>query len=109
MGPHQGRAEGEETLPQPTAHTPLDAPQDPIGLLGNQMWISRKVVRNQKPMLTKHKCKVLRLGRKTKANALSDLPRSFQPSLPLTPSPNGGLTPENGMEMPQQDWSCCFS
>jgi len=36
MGPPQGRAEGEENLPRPAAHTPLDAPQDPIGLLATQ-------------------------------------------------------------------------
>jgi len=30
------RAEGKENLPRPAGHTPLDAPQDPIGLLGNQ-------------------------------------------------------------------------
>jgi len=36
MGPHQGRAEGEKNLPRPTGHTPLNAPQDPTGLLGNQ-------------------------------------------------------------------------
>ena len=36
MGPPQGRAEGEENLPRPAAHTPLDAPQNPIGLLGTQ-------------------------------------------------------------------------
>jgi len=36
MGPPQGRAEGEENLPRPAAHTPRDAPQDPIGLLGTQ-------------------------------------------------------------------------
>ena len=36
MGPHQGRAEGKENLPRPASHTPLDAPQDPIGLLGSQ-------------------------------------------------------------------------
>ena len=36
MGPPQGRAEGEENLPRPAAHTPLNAPQDPIGLLGTQ-------------------------------------------------------------------------
>ena len=36
MGPTQGRAEGEENLPRPAAHTPLDAAQDPIGVLGTQ-------------------------------------------------------------------------
>ena len=36
MGPHWGRAEGEENLPRPAAHPPRDAPQDPIGLLGTQ-------------------------------------------------------------------------
>jgi len=36
MGPPQGRAEEEENLPRPAAHTPRDAPQDPIGLLGTQ-------------------------------------------------------------------------
>ena len=36
MGPHHGRAEGKENLPQPAAHTPRDAPQDPIGRLGSQ-------------------------------------------------------------------------
>jgi len=35
MGPHQGSVEGQENLPHPAAHTPLDAPQDPIGLLGS--------------------------------------------------------------------------
>ena len=36
MGPHWGRVEGQENLPRPAGHTPLDAPQDPIGLLGSQ-------------------------------------------------------------------------
>jgi len=36
MGPHQGRVEGEENLPWPAAHTPLDAPQDPVSFLGSQ-------------------------------------------------------------------------
>ena len=36
MGPHQGRVEGKENFPRPAAHTPFDAPQDPIGLLGTQ-------------------------------------------------------------------------
>ena len=36
MGPPQGRAEGQENLPRPAAHTPPHAPQDPIGLLGTQ-------------------------------------------------------------------------
>jgi len=36
MGPPQGRAEGQETLPRPAAHTLLNAPQDPTGLLGSQ-------------------------------------------------------------------------
>ena len=36
MGPHQGRVEGKENLPRPAGHTPLYAPQDPIGLLGSQ-------------------------------------------------------------------------
>ena len=36
MGPPQGRAEGEENLPRPAAHTPPHAPQDPIGLLGTE-------------------------------------------------------------------------
>jgi len=36
MGPPQGRAEGEKNLPRPAAHTPGDAPQNPIGLLGTQ-------------------------------------------------------------------------
>ena len=36
MGPHQGRVEGEENLPQPAGHIPLDAAQDAIGLLGSQ-------------------------------------------------------------------------
>jgi len=36
MGPHQGRVEGEENLPRPAGHTPLNASQDPIGLLGSQ-------------------------------------------------------------------------
>ena len=34
MRPHQGRVEGKENLPRPAAHTPLDAPQDPVGFLG---------------------------------------------------------------------------
>jgi len=29
-------AEGEENLPRPSGHVPLNAPQDTIGLLGNQ-------------------------------------------------------------------------
>jgi len=36
MGPPQGRVEGQENLPRPAGHTPLDAPQDPIGLLGTE-------------------------------------------------------------------------
>jgi len=36
MGPPQGRAEEEENLPRPAAHTPPHAPQDPTGLLGTQ-------------------------------------------------------------------------
>jgi len=36
MGPHQGTVEGEENLPRPAGHTPLNVPQDLIGLLGNQ-------------------------------------------------------------------------
>jgi len=36
MGPPQGRAEGEENLPRPAAHTPPHAPQDPTGILGTQ-------------------------------------------------------------------------
>jgi len=32
MGPPQGRAEGEENLPPPAGHTPLDAPKDAIGV-----------------------------------------------------------------------------
>jgi len=36
MRPHQGRVEGEENLPRPAGHTPLDAPQETTGLLGNQ-------------------------------------------------------------------------
>ena len=36
MGPHQGSVEGKENLPRPAGHTLLDAPQDAIGLLGNQ-------------------------------------------------------------------------
>ena len=36
MGPHQGSVEGKENLPQPAGHTPLNAPQDAIGLLGCQ-------------------------------------------------------------------------
>jgi len=36
MGPPQGRAEVEENLPRPAAHTPPNASQDPIGLLGSQ-------------------------------------------------------------------------
>jgi len=36
MGPHQGRADGEENLPRPAGRALLNAPQDPIGLLGSQ-------------------------------------------------------------------------
>jgi len=36
MGPQWGRAEGEETLPRPAAHTPLNASQETTGLLGSQ-------------------------------------------------------------------------
>ena len=36
MGPHWGRVEGKENLPRPAGHTPLDAPQDSINLLGSQ-------------------------------------------------------------------------
>jgi len=36
MGPHQGSVEGEENLPQPAGHTPPNAPQETIGLLGSQ-------------------------------------------------------------------------
>jgi len=36
MGPHYGRAEGEENLPPAAGHTPLNAPQETIGLFGNQ-------------------------------------------------------------------------
>ena len=36
MRPHQGSVEGKENLPRPAGHTLLNAPQDPIGLLGNQ-------------------------------------------------------------------------
>jgi len=36
MGPHQGRADGEENLPRPAAHTPPNASQDPISFLGRQ-------------------------------------------------------------------------
>ena len=36
MGPPQGRAGREENLPRPAAHTPPNAPQDPIGFLGSQ-------------------------------------------------------------------------
>jgi len=36
MGPHQGSVEGQENLPRPAGHTPPNAPQDPIGLLGSQ-------------------------------------------------------------------------
>ena len=36
MGPHQRRAEGKKNLPQPAGHTPPNAPQDAIGLLGSQ-------------------------------------------------------------------------
>ena len=52
MGPPQGRAEGEENLPRPAAHTPLNAPQDPIGLLGTQgtltAWAFDKLVSPEK-------------------------------------------------------------
>ena len=34
MGPHQGRVEGKENLPQPAGHTPPNAPKNPIGFLG---------------------------------------------------------------------------
>ena len=43
MGPHQGRVDGEENLPRPAGHTPLDAPQDPIGLLGIMVKIIQKL------------------------------------------------------------------
>jgi len=36
MGSHQGRVEGEKNLPRPAGHTLLNAPQETIGLLGNQ-------------------------------------------------------------------------
>jgi len=36
MGPHQGRVEGEGESPRPAGHTPPNAPQDAIGLLGSQ-------------------------------------------------------------------------
>ena len=36
MGPHQGSVEGKENLPRPAGHTPPNAPQDAIGLLGSQ-------------------------------------------------------------------------
>ncbi|PKU40437.1 sterol regulatory element-binding protein cleavage-activating hypothetical protein [Limosa lapponica baueri] len=36
MGPHQGRAEGQDDLPPPAGHTLPDAPQDAIGLLGHK-------------------------------------------------------------------------
>jgi len=36
MGPLQGRVEGEENLPRPAGHTPLNARQETIGLLRNQ-------------------------------------------------------------------------
>jgi len=36
MGPHQGRVEGQENLPRPAGHTPPNASQDAIGLLGSQ-------------------------------------------------------------------------
>jgi len=36
MGPHQGTVEGEKNLPRLAGHTPLNAPQDSIGLLGSQ-------------------------------------------------------------------------
>jgi len=36
MRPPQGRAEGKENLPRPAGHTLLNAPQDPIGLLGRR-------------------------------------------------------------------------
>jgi len=39
MGPHQGSVEGEENLPQPAGHTPLNAPWETIGLLGNKKLI----------------------------------------------------------------------
>ena len=36
MRPHQGSVEGKENLPRPAGHTPRNAPQDPIDLLGSQ-------------------------------------------------------------------------
>jgi len=36
MGPHWGRAEGEQNLLRPSAHTPPNAPQDPVSFLGSQ-------------------------------------------------------------------------
>jgi len=36
MRPHQGSVEGKENLPRPAGHTPLDASQNAIGLLGSQ-------------------------------------------------------------------------
>ena len=34
VGPHKGRAEGDNHLPPPAAHSSLDAAQDAVGLLG---------------------------------------------------------------------------
>ena len=36
MRPHQGSVEGEENLPRPAGHTPPNASQDAIGLLGSR-------------------------------------------------------------------------
>ena len=36
MRPHQGSVEGKENLPRPAGHTPPNASQDTIGLLGSQ-------------------------------------------------------------------------
>jgi len=42
MRPHQGRAEGQENLPRPAAHTPPHAPQDPIpASVLNLLWRTR--------------------------------------------------------------------
>jgi len=49
MGPHQGRVEGKENLPRPAGHTPLNAPQDPIGLLGNFLAYCKQTVKFKLP------------------------------------------------------------
>jgi len=43
MGPHQGSAEGKENLPRPAGHTPPNASQDPISILGSQGTLHRVV------------------------------------------------------------------